>query len=295
MSLITPKSLYASVMKMSLDGGLPRGFSTGWNRMDEIWSVRLGEITAITGIPGSGKSEWMDALMVNLAQQHNFHFVIYSPENHPIEFHVSKLLEKITKLPFSDGPTPKMTLEEIEDGLNKMEKHFTFLKPPLDDLSPMSILTLASKALEKIPEDTPTAIVIDPYNELDHRRPSGLTETEYISQMLSQFRHWARDNNIHLFLIAHPTKLQKNQDGTYPVPTLYDIAGSAHFRNKIDNGIVVHRPNIMENPHHCEVYIQKVRFRHVGKPGKIDFRFNPINGTFSDIDQMAAVFNVTYS
>ena len=104
-------------MELALSGGLPRGYATGWPRLDATWSVRLGEITVITGIPGSGKSEWMDALMVNLAKRHNFHFAIYSPENHPLEFHVSKLLEKVMKLPFSDGPTPKMTLEQVENFL----------------------------------------------------------------------------------------------------------------------------------------------------------------------------------
>lgn len=31
-------------------------------------------------------------------------------------------------------------------------------------------------------------IVIDPYNELDHSRPSYMSETEYVSKMLSQVR-----------------------------------------------------------------------------------------------------------
>lgn len=288
MSVIKPKDLYVSVMEMALSGGLPRGDSTGWELMDKTWSVRSGEMTVITGIPGSGKSEWMDALMVNLAKLHKWHFAIYSPENHPLEFHMSKLLEKVMKLPFSDGPTKKMELEDIEKGINFMDKYFAFLKPDAENLSPISILNLANEYIATVPAEQKCALLIDPWNELDHRRPSGLSETEYISQTLSQFRHWAREANAHIFIVAHPTKLQKNQDGTYPCPTLYDISGSAHWRNKADNGIAVHRPNLVDNPHHAEVHIQKVRFRHVGKPGKVDFKFNPANGVFTDIDPIPA-------
>ena len=282
--IVSPQDLYVKVMELAISGGLPRGYLTGWPRLDATWSVRLGEITAITGIPGSGKSEWMDSLMVNLAKKHNFHFAIYSPENHPLEFHVSKLLEKVMKKPFSDGPTQKMTLEEVEKGLKFMNSHFAFLSPTLDELTPTSILGLANEYLNTLTTDIPAALLLDPWNELDHRRTAGLSETEYISETLSKFRHWARETNCHLFIVAHPTKLLKNLDGTYPCPTLYDISGSAHWRNKADNGIVVHRPNVVDTPHHCEVHIQKVRFRHVGKPGKVDFRFNPANGVFDDID-----------
>ena len=285
MATVKPQDLTSKVMEMSITGGLPRGYLTGWERMDATWSVRLGEMTLVTGIPGSGKSEWMDSLMVNLAKKHGFNFVIFSPENHPLEFHVSKLLEKVMKKPFSDGPTPKMELEDIEKGLKFMNKHFTFLAPEVHQLDPVSILNLAQEEIAKVPSDIPTALLIDPWNEVS-KCPAGISETDYISQTLSTMRYWARDNNAHLFIVAHPTKMQKGQDGKYPCPTPYDIAGSAHWRNKADNCIAVHRPNIIDNPHWAEVHVQKVRFRHVGRIGTVEFTFNPANGCFTDIDPL---------
>lgn len=81
-------------------------------------------------------------------------------------------------------------------------------------------------------------LVIDPYNELDHQRPSSMNETEYVSQMLTQMKRFAQHHDVHVWFVAHPRQMR---DWKGDPPNLYDISGSAHFINKTDNGIVVHR------------------------------------------------------
>lgn len=81
-------------------------------------------------------------------------------------------------------------------------------------------------------------LVIDPYNELDHQRPSQMTETEYVSQMLTKIKRFAQHYDVHVWFVAHPRQLR---DWKGEPPNLYDISGSAHFINKADNGIVIHR------------------------------------------------------
>lgn len=66
-----------------------------------------------------------------------------------------------------------------------------------------------------------------------------MTETEYVSQMLTKIKRFAQYHEVHVWLVAHPRQLQ-NWRGE--APNLYDISGSAHFINKADNGIIVHRP-----------------------------------------------------
>ena len=80
--------------------------------------------------------------------------------------------------------------------------------------------------------------MIDPYNELDHQRPLHMTETEYVSQMLTKIKRFAQHNDVHVWFVAHPRQLQGWRGEP---PNLYDISGSAHFINKADNGIVIHR------------------------------------------------------
>lgn len=81
-------------------------------------------------------------------------------------------------------------------------------------------------------------LVIDPYNELDHQRPVHMNETEYVSQMLTKIKRFAQHNDVHVWFVAHPRQLQGWKGEP---PNLYDISGSAHFINKADNGIVIHR------------------------------------------------------
>jgi twinkle protein len=125
----------------------------------------------------------------------------------------------------------------------------------------------------------PRAMVIDPWNEMDHYRPSGLTETEYISRVLTELRRAAREYKCHLFLVAHPTKMAKDKDGNYPVPRPYDVAGSAHFYNKADNCITIWR-DVMNAPQETQVHIQKVRFNSTGKPGVAQLLYDYNKATY---------------
>lgn len=46
-----------------------------------------GELTIITGVPNSGKSEWIDALLTNLTHLHGWSFALCSMEKkvtHPL-------------------------------------------------------------------------------------------------------------------------------------------------------------------------------------------------------------------
>ena len=75
--------------------------------------------------------------------------------------------------------------------------------------------------------------------------------------------------------------MDKKRDGTYPVPTPYDIAGSAHFRNKADNCICIHR-NFEDE--YTEFISQKIRFKEIGKIGKQKLEYNVANGRYKEIE-----------
>ena len=76
------------------EDGLPGGVSTGWDVVDELYSPAPSQWTLVTGIPSMGKSEWLDALAINLAEQSGWVFGVCSPENQPITWHTTKLIEK---------------------------------------------------------------------------------------------------------------------------------------------------------------------------------------------------------
>jgi len=83
--------------------GLEEGQRTGWSSLDRLYTVRPGELTVITGIPSSGKSNFLDALTVNLARVHDWSFALFSPENLPVPMHMAALAEKYILKPFRRG------------------------------------------------------------------------------------------------------------------------------------------------------------------------------------------------
>ena len=121
--------------------------------------------------------------------------------------------------------------------------------------------------------------VLDPYNELEHQRPSALSETEYIGQFLSKVRNFGRLFDVAMFVVAHPTKPYKRDDGSYPCPTPYDISGSANWRNKADVALAVHR-DIREPGSPVEIHVQKVRDKNQGRTGRIDLHWQAATGRF---------------
>lgn len=265
--------------------GLPRGCSTGFVSLDEHYTVAQGQWTLVTGIPGHGKSEFVDAMLVNLAAS-GWRFVIFSPENQPHELHIAKLLEKFHGKPFGHGPTQRMEPFEIAAGSAFIDEHFKLLrcnKEFVDMPSPSLVIDAAAREIQAWLDEgmgNKFGLVIDPWNEMDHGRPQAMSETEYISQTLSMVRQFARDWNIHVWLVAHPKQLQKDRDGKINPPRPYDISGSAHWYNKADNILTVFRNPMEQGP--VQIHVQKIRFKHVGKPGLVELGYDRVSGRYND-------------
>lgn len=258
------------------------GVNVGWENIAEFYRVSTGEWTLVTGIPGHGKSEFLDAMLINLAGQYDWRFAIYSPENHPLEQHVAKILEKRISKPFRGAEWIKMSREELHETALWADRHFQFMHPDEDNLSLASVLELTKSVIYR---DGIKGLVIDPWNELEHHRPQHQTETEYISECLTQIRRFARSNNIHIWVVAHPTKLFKDKNGIYPIPTAYDVSGSAHWHNKADNCLAVWR-NKADDTQPVQIHVQKIRFKKNGHLGRADLLYDSVTGRYSDAPVM---------
>ena len=251
--------------------GLPPGLTTGWANVDDFYRPMEGQWTLVTGVPGMGKSEWLDALAMNMTRMHHWVIGVCSPENQPITYHAAKLMEK-----YAGKRLHKMTKEEYEEAKEWVGVFFKFVMPEDRTLD-----SLLAKAKLMVKRYGMKGLIIDPYNEITHtHRKDGISETEYISDFLAQLRGFARMMGIHIWLVAHPTKLQKGMDGKYPVPTGYDVAGSAHFFNKADNIIAIHRDK-GDPMAYSEVHVQKIRSRWLGQLGQTFLEWDKSSGRFT--------------
>ncbi|AQK81536.1 Twinkle homolog protein chloroplastic/mitochondrial [Zea mays] len=200
-----------------------------------------------------------------------------------VKEHARKLLEKHIQKPFFNarygGSAQRMTPDEFEAGKQWLNKTFHLIRCEDDSLPSINwVLDLAKAAVLR---HGVRGLVIDPYNELDHQRPSNQTETEYVSQILTKIKRFAQHHSCHVWFVAHPRQLQNWNGGP---PNIYDISGSAHFINKCDNGIVIHRnrdPNAGPLDT-VQVCVRKVRNKVVGQIGDAFLTYDRVTGEFKD-------------
>ena len=260
------------------EGSLDAVFEAGWKQgatighpnFDALCSFETKRLCVVSGIPGSGKSEFIDEIAERLNVRYGWKFAMFSPENAPLAYHAAKLVEKFTGKRFS-----KKTLgtDLYKKAKEHLEENFFFIVPK-DNFKLDNIL---DKAKSLVRRKGIKALVIDPFNRLENEIPSGMTETNYISKALDKLTEFAQKHDVMVVLMAHPNKQIKDKDGVIPAPTMYDINGSANFFNKADFGIVVHRNRIANN---VEVHVQKVKFRHLGTCGTAYFHYNLNNGRY---------------
>lgn len=267
---------YTRQLEDEYKNGIKGGESTGWNSLDDFYTVRPGELTIVTGIPSHGKSNFIDALMINLIGLKGWRFGIFSPENWPVQRHLRTLIEKFIEKPFAENRegVDRITLDEIDKAQKMLDNCFRFIAPENEILS---IELILKKAKQLLLQFGINGLVIDPWNEVEHMFGS-LREDQYISQKLSALRIFARINNIHIWVVAHPRLLKKNDKGGYDPPTPYDISGGAQWRNKADNAICVYRDDF--DSKETEICIQKIRYKEIGKVGKSVLTYNTVSGGY---------------
>jgi len=265
-------SFYSDIIDM-YENGLQKGNIVNLEEIDQYCTWELGRLAIVTGIPSSGKSEFVDYLISRLNFIYGWKAAYFTPENYPLKYHYSKIHEKFSGNKFK-RENDKSDFQTIYERI----RHNFFYILDEDDLTVESIMKSA-KAFVK--QKGIKILVIDPYNKLDHQQKRGENETQYISRFLDVLVNFARFNNVLIFLVAHPRKIEANS-----VPNLYDIAGSANFYNKCDYGFTVHRNrdenNAMNNT--VEVHWQKIKFKHLGTQGVSNLHYNINNGRFNHSD-----------
>lgn len=263
-------------------GEIRRGLHTGLDNIKANYTVQKGEWTLITGIPSHGKSTFLDQLVVNMAKRHDWRIGLFSPENIPHEVHFAKLISKWASKPFRGNSSGVMTNNEYEQAREEVSEYF--FKYSSENSTLDHILDISKQLVYRFGIE---GVVIDPWNTIDHDQDYRMPETEYISKAINKIKRFCAEFNVHIWLVAHPTKLKENErkvDGVkqtyYMPPKPYNIAGSAHWMNKGDNCITVYRSLDLKNI--TEIHFDKIRHRDTGKPGVAHLYYREDDETFHD-------------
>jgi twinkle protein len=275
--LITMDDMFETV-KDFYENGYPEGDRAGIGEFDDYLSFYPGQLTVVTGIPGSGKSEFVDWIMASLSKHKGWNWGVCSFENPP-EFHVTKLAEKYTNKSFAfrKNMDQRISPREFDYAIGEIDRHFNFINLSMVDVT---IDGLIKKAEELVKRKGINGLLFDPWNCIEHKY-SGENETKYILECLNKLLIFLEKHRVHGFLVAHPTKLRKDpKTGKYEIPTLYNISGSAHFFNRPHNGLSIYRDfqtNIVD------VYVQKVKWAWLGKVGFTSYNFDTMTRAYTPL------------
>lgn len=279
------ESLYDELQAM-FTTGLPKGVELGFQPMDKLIRWETGRLNIVSGIPSSGKSNFVDFLNIRLNIMHGWKTAYWSPENHPTKLHIANLAEKVVGKKFKAGSMNQMEFDAVFDYIRE---NFFFINP--DEHTRLSEILEMAKQLVK--RRGIKHLVIDPLNCLT---PESNEENRslQIEELLNILTTFARKYDLLVTLVAHPRKIP-DEGGRMKIPTMYDISGSSTFYDKADYGIIVYR---WFDRKQTQVFVQKVKWRNLGRINEDEndglMMFNPANGRYDEVLDYRLMDNHNY-
>lgn len=254
------------------ENGFQKGTTVGVEEIDKILSFKTGMLNIVTGIPSHGKTFLLNYLLVRLNLIHDWKIAFFSPEFYPVSDHIAQVMETFGGARFNSHNYTRGAYDQMKSYLSRC---FFWIDP--DDTDVNSVMDRARYLIRK---KGIKALVIDPFNSLTDKERKWQKQDEYISEFLQKLRWFARKYNIAVFIVMHPTKQVKQENGLYPVCDLYSCKGASEIFDKADIGLTVWRNELDE---YAELHVTKIKFRHLGEKGHTAFKFNKNNGRYVSI------------
>ena len=250
--------------------GFKPGFQIGLKNFDEIFSTYTGQFITVTGIPSSGKSDFVDQMVVGYNKMYGWKTAFASPENQPIYLHAHKLMRKC----WGDMPSPSDIgggrWKEVSEHVND---NFYFI-----DMDKYNLESVLRKGAELVKRKGIKCLVIDPYNKIRDAHAVSDDVNRYTMDYLSKIESFCKKYDVLTFIVAHPTKMQRDQNGKIQEPTMYNIKGGGEWYDASYHGLLVHRDYEAKN---TKVKVLKVKFQNLGENGAESFfTWEPKSGSF---------------
>ena len=250
--------------------GFKKGYQVGLSNFDEIFSTYTGQFITVTGIPSSGKSDFVDQMVVGYNNNYGWKTAFASPENAPTYLHAHKLMRKT----WQGMPSSKdIHGDKWNQVANHVNDNYFFI-----DMERYTLESVLRKGAELVKRKGIKCLVIDPFNKVRDVDCKTEDVNRYTMEYLTKIETFAKKYDVLVFVVAHPTKMYKDKDGKMEEPTMYNIKGGGEWYDASYHGILVHR-NYEEKT--VKAKILKVKFQNLGENGaEAHFTWEPRSGCF---------------
>jgi len=244
--------------------GEVRSYAIGVQPIDELIRIVPGTLTVLTGYANMGKSSLMNAVIGHALVNH-FPVCVAS-----FETDVKPILrDGLVQAILGCGKHEAERHKDYHHAIDCLNERLHIIAQSVDEDLEMDLTKFLELCRVAVQRHGVKMIVLDPWNELEHKRARDETETDYIGRAIRALKRFAKLNDVAVWVVAHPTK---PHEGMKKIPGLYDISGSANWANKADYGLTYHRPNFNEN--RALVVVNKVRMGLPGRRDKVEVTFD---------------------
>lgn len=243
--------------------GEVRSYDIGVAPISDMIRIVPGTLTVVTGFANMGKSTLMNEI-IGHALRHHFPVCVAS-----FETDVKPILRDGLRKTILECGDHELHRVEVSDADDILADRLTIITQAVDEDAEMSLEAFLEYCRIAVQRDGVKMVVLDPWNELEHKRRRDETETEYISRALRAIKRFAKQYDVAFWIVAHPTKPGEQRNRA---PGLYDISGSANWANKADYGLCYHRTDPSQN--FASIIVNKVRMGLPGKKGSADVTFD---------------------
>ena len=250
--------------------GFKPGYQIGLQNFDDIFSTYTGQFITVTGIPSSGKSDFVDQMVVGYNQNYGWKTAFASPENVPTYLHAHKLMRKVWQGMPSRDDIGGDKWNQVADHCNSNFFHI--------DMERYTLESVLKKGAELVKRKGIKCLVIDPFNKVRDIDCKTEDVNRYTMEYLQKIEIFAKKFDVLVFIVAHPTKMYKGSDGKIEEPTMYNIKGGGEWYDASYHGLLVHR-NYEEKT--VKAKVLKVKFQNLGENGaEAHFKWEPKSGCF---------------
>ena len=197
--------------------GFKPGYQVGLANFDQIFSTYTGQFITVTGIPSSGKSDFVDQMVIGYNRNYGWKTAFASPENAPTYLHAHKLLRKLW-----EGMPTKHDIgkDKWQANSEHLNDNFFFI-----DLDKYTLDKVLKKGAELVKRKGIKCLVIDPFNKIRDEECKTEDVNRYTMEYLTKIEIFAKKYDVLVFIVAHPTKMYRDKDGKIEEPNMYNIKG----------------------------------------------------------------------
>ena len=257
--------------------GFKPGYQVGLDNFDSIFSTYTGQFITVTGVPSSGKSDFVDRMVVGYQLKYGWKTAFASPENKPTFLHAHKLMRKIGNWMPSKEDIGSNKWNDVKSLVND---NFYFIENERYDLD-----AVLAKGAELVKRKGIKCLVIDPYNKVKMKGAEKMSIPDATMEYLTRIEAFAKKYDVLVIIVAHPTKMYKKDDGTIDEPTMYSIKGGGEWYDASYHGLLVHRDY---NNKTVKVKVLKVKFQNLGEnQAEAHFKWDHISGNYVPHENVA--------